>query len=315
MNWIKENKFLAGYLIAVVIGIIVFGGFLFASWSHYSQSSDTYNRQVGELHRLQNLGPYPDQENLLALKRQKDDYIQQAQALREKLVGMEKPTKKTSPEQFQAQLHEAVLDIRQKADQGGVKLDDKFYLGFDRYRNELPAEANTTTLTRELNAVHFMVSDMMQNKVVELKSIQRLTADEGVDSKASKGRSRARKAEPIQSRAVLLEFTTDQAALRKIIDDISASTQHFYVIRGIKVLNEKQEPPSRSDTLSNSSSGSSQPVSTTAEVSSAATQQTAGAAKKPQAEELHPVLGTEKLNVTMQVDILNFTRTDKNGLD
>lgn len=329
MNWIRENKFLTGYLVVLIIGVIVLAILLFTSWSKNSTNSAQYNHQVAELHRLQGLAPYPDQKNLTALKTQKSDYIQQVEQLQTKLEGMQAPVEKTSPEEFQSKLHEAVLDIRQKAGQNGVKLDDKFYLGFDLYRNELPSESQAAGLARELDAIHFVVSDMVGNKIVELKSVSRLPQSSLTTSPSKTRRPRLRsgrsahsaKTESMQHRSFVVNFTTDQPQFRKVLNDISTASKRFYVIRNIKALNEKQEPPSRSDGSAftpSSGSGSTDPAPaqqpaapTTAAATSGQGSSAQSAAKKPPVEDLHPVLGTEKLNVTMQIDIFNFAGAEK----
>ena len=64
MNWIRENKFLTGFIAVLVVGVGVLGYLLYSAYGDYSDVSDQYTAQAAKLNQLQSLTPYPDEENL-----------------------------------------------------------------------------------------------------------------------------------------------------------------------------------------------------------------------------------------------------------
>lgn len=314
MNWIQKNKFLTGYLIVLAAGLVGLGYFLYANWSQSVAVNGQYTQQVTELQRLETLPAYPNADNLEKLKMQSATFEKQVQALRDKVATMQFPLESVTPAEFQERLHKAEVDLSQAAQQNGVDVGAKFYFGFDAYNDHLSTVEQAPLLARQLQAIQFVISDLVNSKIAVLSSIQRqnLPEESEVSSKGGgrgpSARNRGRESKGGGSATVSrfkVQFTADQPAFRKALNDISSSNKQFYVVRSVTVLNEKQTGPEHAEIA--------QPTPTPEPASTP----TAGVAANSQlangqpAEQIKPVLGTEKLNVTLLVEIIDFATETK----
>ena len=71
MNWVKENKFLTGFIVVMLIGIGVLGYEVYSASSAYDDATDGYTKAAGEYNRLRHLVPFPNKQNLAGLRRAK----------------------------------------------------------------------------------------------------------------------------------------------------------------------------------------------------------------------------------------------------
>lgn len=71
MNWIKENKFLTGFFAAMLVGLGVFGSFLYSAMGTFDEATTRYDGLSSELSRLQNLTVSPSQKIWPRLRRRK----------------------------------------------------------------------------------------------------------------------------------------------------------------------------------------------------------------------------------------------------
>ena len=53
MNWIKQNKFLSGFIAVMVIGVGALGFLLFQAQSRYGEARTEYESKASELNRLE----------------------------------------------------------------------------------------------------------------------------------------------------------------------------------------------------------------------------------------------------------------------
>jgi hypothetical protein len=266
MNWIKENKFLFGFLVVMLVGVGVGAYFLLGAKSRYDEAYEDYQKRVGELNRLQRLPTYPNKENLEKLAGQKKQVDDEVSALAASLAAQQLPTEDLSPEQFQDRLKAAATAIKAKA-QGSpaVKLPgDKFFLGFERYETAPPAKEAAAALGRELKAIEWLCNQLIEVKVAEIKSLSRdeLPEEKGrvkADEKKKSGAPASAKAAPgkpdksdkgavkheVEKHRIELAFISDQARFRKLLNTIVEYKGQFFIPRLVNVKNEKVTAPAR----------------------------------------------------------------------
>jgi hypothetical protein len=132
----KQNKFLTGFLIVVLLGAGVLGFLLFQAKGKYNEAYDTYTTKAGELTTLQGGKPYPDEANykkMLDLQKAHQGAINGLQA---ELAAAEIPVKAMRPAEFQDKLKSTLDRIRAAAAQQNVGLpkDKTFALVRPRLR-------------------------------------------------------------------------------------------------------------------------------------------------------------------------------------
>jgi hypothetical protein len=59
MDWFKQNKFIASWLIVTLVGAGLLGFLFMSAKGAYAEASDAYTAKVGELQTMQNSTPYP----------------------------------------------------------------------------------------------------------------------------------------------------------------------------------------------------------------------------------------------------------------
>ncbi len=253
MNWFKENKFLTGYIAAMVVGVGVFGYLLFAAKGSYDEASDKYEHQASELSRLQHLQPYPNTANLEKVADQKKDHATKVEELRKTVVGMKLAQEPLSPEQFQDKLRASVTAFNQKAADKGTKIPDKFYLGFDTYATVPPKPEVAPFLGRELKVIENVLNDIINSNATELNSVKPddMIEEKGGGKKSGGGTQGGQGTNQKGQKSVAsrhsfeIVFTGYNRAAQSVINEITSDHDQFLIPRLVIVKNEKEQGPSK----------------------------------------------------------------------
>ena len=133
MNWAKQNKFLAGLLVVVLLAGGALGYLLFTAKGSADEASAKYEETANELKRLESLPIHPDGKNLKALELQRTEHQERTDSLFETLAGMAPTLETVSPEQFQDRLRETVTAFVKGCRGGGHGASETLLYGV-RYR-------------------------------------------------------------------------------------------------------------------------------------------------------------------------------------
>jgi len=254
MNWIKQNTFLAGFIAVMVIGVGVLGYLLYSASSHYDEVRGDYETKVRELNRLETLRPYPEEGNLKLFDEQKKQHAAAIEAFQTKVAAVQIPLDPISAVQFQNQLKEAVDRVTAKATAAGVKtMPNPFYLGFEKYQTQPPAAEAAPALGRQLKALEFVATKIIDSGVLELQKFERkpLPEEEGKakkerpDEPAAKSPKAEKTNKAVAYHAVQIEFTTDQSNFQTLLGLLVAAKEFFFVPRLVTVANEIPTAPQR----------------------------------------------------------------------
>ncbi len=281
MNWVRDNKFLAAFFLAMFLGIAGLGFLLYTAYGNYAEVSETYNGQVAQLLRLQSLQPYPDDQNLRKYKEQKDVFAAGVDDLRKTLAAQELPEPQITAVQFQDALKQSVAQYVTKAAAAGVKLPDGFYLGFESYRNVPPKAEAASPLGRQLKAIEIVMNQLLEARgVLSVDAINRLPLpqEQGAPLKGA-----AVKKPLVAYYPFDLKFTTLQPGFRRFLNGVVSAKEQFFVVRSVRIANSNDKGPPR------------------ALPGGAATPAPAGEKARFQF-----VLGTESVKVALRIDIVDF---------
>ena len=316
MNWVRNNRFLSTFLGVM----IVFGGglafLLYTSLSRYQQVDTDYRTQVAELHRLQNLHPYPDAASLKMYETARKDYAEAVTSLQTDLARHEPPPEPpVSPIQFQDRLRQTVDDLTHFAQQSGVALPDGFYLGFDQYRSTPPDAAAASPLNAQLNAITDLVTLLIKTRIDKLTSLTRGALPQentSATAAAAPGAAALRSAKPggtapsgsdlVSKQSIEVAFTTLPGSFRESLNNLSRD-KRLYIVRAIQVRNQVDKGPPRDDGM-NVPGGPGQPVTPTPAPTAPGPD---GVPNPPLPEKgvpLRYIVGQERLNVVARLDIV-----------
>lgn len=248
MSWIKENTFLSAFLAFVAVAAAVLAFLTFSAKGGYDKVSQTYDRQAAELATLQRKEPYPNEENLEAMKQSAARYGAAVSQLLSTLSALEIEPPQMSPEEFQRTLAASVAAVTEKARENGVKMPDTFYMGFEPYQSQLPAQDLAPQLGRQLAAMQMAIEALLENKPVSLDDLERVPLPSEPGAKAPK----AGDLEPAAAGSLLVEeqpfsidFTIDPIRLRRFMNDVATARRQFFIVRNVQIANEQPKSPPR----------------------------------------------------------------------
>ena len=248
MNWIKENKFLAGFLVVMLIGIGVLGYFVFDAMGRVDTAQENYTKQAAELKRLQNLPLSPNKKNLDALVAQKSEASKVIAEFQTSLGAQSFPLVPMTPEEFQDKLKATKTAILERATEGNTKLPEKFFLGFDAYETRPPAAEAAAPLGRQLKAIEWVLNQVFANHIMELDGKdpmkRQLLAEESgrkAEEPPKKSAGPARKDKLlVVTHSFELRMVCRQRQLAGLLNAIvGPKAPQFYIPRLLQVTNEK----------------------------------------------------------------------------
>ena len=248
MNWIKQNTFLAGFIAAMVIGVGVLGYLLFSARGKHEEVRADYEAKARELNRLETLKPYPEEGNLKQFDEQKKEHAAKIQEFIKKVTAVQVPLETISPVQFQDRLREAVTRVTAKVPTG-MKMPSPFYLGFEKYQTQPPTPEAAPALARQLKALEFAATKIIESGVTEFNKFERkpLPEEEGKvkkdkpDEPPARGPRVEKPSKTVVYQPVHIEFTAEQVKFRGVLNDLVTAKDQFFVPRLISVKNDGAE--------------------------------------------------------------------------
>jgi hypothetical protein len=304
MNWIKENKFLSGFIGILIVGAGVLGYLLYTAWGTYSDVSDQYTAQADALKQLQARVPYPDQANLAKYKTERDDLIDATHDLATSLSKMVLPIVEMSPSAFQDRLRDTLSAVSAEAAQNNVKLPEHFSMDFERYQTSPPSAEAAGPLGRQMAALKIVMDILIHEHVDTVISLQRAPLPQEAAA-AAPSRERGGRAGPenagaagglVEKYPFEIQFSANQPSFQKVLNDLAASTDQFFITRTLLVENSDPKP------VAKQVPGAPTP---------APAQPAAGSDAESGGGFLKFIVGTEKLNVAMRIDMVAFNPPGK----
>ena len=258
MKWFQQNRAFGMLLIGFAICMLLTGALLYWRWSVCTDVSQTFDQVEAERSRLEGLDPFPEDANYRKLQGYLQSYTEALNKFKEQLKSEVAPAPPLAPNEFQSRLRQAVVATFDRARMNNVKLPDKFQLGFDEFARAMPDTAVTPLLGQELSQIQMLINILLDAKVDSVTSFHRAPISEEhkgsptpTPSPAPGQRIAATKpgSTPaptlIQRNVVDVSFKASPSAARKVINEITASTGQFFIIRTLYVHNEKDKGPPR----------------------------------------------------------------------
>lgn len=331
MNWVQENKSLAGILGVMIAGILGLGAWLYLSYADYSTSMEEWSKNDGAIATLKGKKVFPNQENSEAREAEVSAYGDKVDSLRSALLSekVQQPIKPMSQTEFQAKLKERATAVVQMAKSADIALPADFALGFADYTNNVPRSPEVAAeLGVHLDVMERLITTVLQSGVKSVELFERTklpNEDRPVEPKPSavrkpadkpkkkEGKSKSKRAaiteeqaaEPVLDRyPVKLIVTTDQTPFQNIINTLCDPVKmpHFLVVRLVRVENERQDGPSREEIARKKN-----PEVSLEQTPDPTTPGGAAAASKV-APDAVTIMGEEKLKVYLEVDYVRFRK-------
>src|SRR6266576_1922969 len=300
MKWFQQNRALGTLLIVSGICLLLGAALLYWRWSVWSEAKQTFDQATTERNRLQGLNPFPNDANYRKLQGYLERYNAALGKFKDELKAEVAPVPPLAPNEFQSRLRQTTLAVEERARTNNVKLPEKFQVGFDEFARIMPSTALAALLGQELSQVQMLINILLDAKVDSITSFRRrpLPEERGPlpTPTPSPGQRVVAAAKPggtpplIQRNVVEISFKAPPGAARKVLNEITSSTDQFFIIRTLYVHNEKDKGPPHERT------GAPTPAP---KPQASPGQQVAGA--------LNFIVGNEHIEVSATIEMLRFT--------
>jgi len=260
MTWFKENTFLGGLIVTTVVlaGVIIFFGM---------KLQGTLDEKIAEvetkeasLKDMKGLNPFPTPPNAKAKTDSLKALLGDANKMQTQFLSFKPESTAAIPvNEFSALLKETDTKIRELFE-GKITLPESFYLGFEKYKSDLPKPESTGELAYELKAIEWLMEELAAAGATDVSNIVRheIPSEKGESwdgaskptrgsSSKSKSKAASRKRGPslpkIANRMPIeLVFKGPETALRDVLTAMADSEEYFYELRIARIKNESPIP-------------------------------------------------------------------------
>lgn len=318
MSWIKDNQFIAvlgGITLVGAAGLIVFG---LQGSSRYQAALDSYTELSNQANTSESLELYPTTSNSQGKRKAVVEYRDAVTGLQNDF-GKFRPATLESipPQEFTNRLKLANTEVLTAFEQGKTTVPGQFFSGFETYTGTLAREGATGILNYELGASKELFLALAKAAPSQLYNVyrQRLPEEDGTAWTAPAN-------EVARPLSFEVSFKATEKAARDFLSSIAKSDQYYYVIRSLKITNEKKTPPLVTDAKFEAPPAAPAPETAPSAGfvlpgDAAAPAAEAPAAAAPEAAPVEPapadtgrilsqVLGGEEVMVFVRLDVLQF---------
>jgi hypothetical protein len=319
---VQDNKFpiILGAVTAVAVGGLVWWGM--KSKGAYGQAKSDYDSASSELSRLTRSKPYPNQANQTEKAGNVADYATQVGELLAAFDPYRQTELQNVPvgeftDNLRAAREEAIAAFEKANPE--IEIPEGFYVGLRQFTDRPPSQNVTGVLSYELNAIKKLLLLLAEAKPTKLNNIHR------PDLPEESGQTVNLDGKAYRSYPVEITFTGREETLREFISSLDNQKEYYYVIRSLRLRNERQTPPNAGDARFEQPKPEPAAADPFAGGGFVFPDQDGGDAEEPAeepaaetpAEEtpagptdsgeiLKRVLGDEKVNVFLHIDILQF---------
>jgi hypothetical protein len=243
MNSIKSNPFLSA-----LAGItIVFCGALFYLASQgggkYDEAKASFDESYGAVSASEGIPLYPTAANRDGKRKALGEYRQAIGDLRslfDKFRPGELPN--VDPQEFTSRLKKANEDLTAAFKAAGSELPDGFFLGFEEYSIRLAPNEATGILGYQLDGISNALLGLADARPSRLIKVHREPIPEETG-----GTYESKPGDVARNFACEITFKGSESSARKFITHLGETGSHYYVIRCLKIINERDTPPNVED--------------------------------------------------------------------
>ena len=303
MNWFRENPFWSAFLAIAGGAFLLAAGLLWWTKGSYEDAMASYRESAAEQTRLESSNPYPSAANASKMKTYLDNYKAALDKLKAELKTRMLTEAPLAPNEFQTRLRQAIIRTAENARNNRVKLPANFFLGFDEFVSALPSPEDAPALGQELSQIQLLLNTIIDARVDAITVFHRIPHP-GMTPAAGPVSAATPRAPPkaspgpklIEERTVEFAISASPTAGRRVINQIAAENEQFFIIRAIHVKNQKDKGPSRGN------AGPTTPIPPPVPAVARASPAPAATPAGP----LNFIVGNEHIDLSARVELLNF---------
>lgn len=238
----QENRFpiILGATTAVLVGGLAYWGI--SSSGKYETAKQDYDAAASEISKLTRGPAYPDSANVVAKEKAVSEYRASVEEL-QNVFDKFRVTKleNVGVDVFGDGLRKARNELVGKFEASGTEMPADAHLGLGIYTRETVNKKNTGILLYQLRAFEELFDMLANSRVSKVSNIYRPELPEELNNKVDL-QGRSYRQHPIE-----ITFTGRESSLRNFLSAIDNSDKFTYVVRTIRVRNERITAPNAKD--------------------------------------------------------------------
>ncbi|BCX46530.1 hypothetical protein HAHE_04380 [Haloferula helveola] len=321
----QDNKFpiILGTVTAVAAGGLIFWGM--KSGGKYATAKEEFDSAQAQIGKMLRANIPPTQDNAREKEKAVTDYEASVADLQKAFDPLRQPKlENIEPSEFQNALLASRKDLIAKFEASGTEMPETFFLGLGKFSDTLPAKKDTGMLNFEMKAFANLLTKLAEAAPDKFKNAYW----PGLPNPPQEG-------DAVVEHPIELTFSGTEASLRKFLSSLDDSKEYFYIVRTMRVKNERASAPNASDARFEKPEEAPKPADPFAtggfvfpdedpapapaeedggaEGETPAEEETPAPAPEPEpagptdsGEILKQVLGSEKLDVFLRIDVVQF---------
>ena len=243
MNWIKSNPFvsaLAGITLVVCAALFFLGS---KGSDRYDGAKLFFDETLGSVQNSESIPLYPEPALRDGKRKALVEYGEAINSLRTLFDGYRPgDLENISPQDFTASLKAANKEVTDALESAGCEIPDGFLMGFERYGNEFATEKATGVLKYELDGVKHALLKLAESRPGELISVYREAIPEESGGQPADAPDSVTRAFGYE-----IAFKGSEASVRGFLSALGETEPYYYIVRCLKISNERDDPPKVSD--------------------------------------------------------------------
>ncbi|MBG7608155.1 MAG: hypothetical protein IZT59_09045 [Verrucomicrobia bacterium] len=243
MNWIKSNPFVAtlAAITLVICGALYFVGSQGAK--KYEEAKSSFDESYQAVQKAENIPLYPKADLRNGKSKALTEYGVAIEDLRTLFDGYRPgDLKNVSPQDFTASLKQANNEVTDALEAAGCKIPEGFLMGFEHYVYDLAKEKATGVLNYQLEGVKHALLQLAESRPSELLNVFREGIPEENDAEPDIGSK-----DVIRQFGYEVAFKGSESSIREFVSSLGKTEPYYYIVRCMKVENERDDPPQVSD--------------------------------------------------------------------
>lgn len=243
MNAIKSNPFVSAL---AGITIVVCGALFYLAsngGSKYDEAKAAFDESYAAVSVSENIPLYPKDDHRNGKRKALGEY---RQAISELSALFDKyrpgPLKNTDPQAFTNDLKKANQEVSKAFTSAGCSLPEGFFLGFEDYSQKLAGKESTGVLGYELEGIRHALLALADARPSQLIRIYRDVVPE-----ENGGNFQRKPNQVARDFSFEITFKGSEESARKFISYLGKTDPYYYVVRCVKIANERDTPPTVSD--------------------------------------------------------------------
>ncbi len=243
MTWIKDNKFLVALIGGTLIGMVALYFVGSKAASTYQTAKEEFDAAAADASSFERLALYPRQENRDGKTKALDDYRESVKALQAAFEPFRSAEiANVSPQEFTDRLKSVNAEVIEAFTSSETKFPEAFFSGFEEYRTSLANKDATGLMGYQLGTIKSLMLALSKSGASELRNFHRVPLPEEQGRKFTPQPNDVARPMPLE-----ITFTGSEKSVREFLSTITKTEGNFVVIRTLRVINTKKEPPRAGD--------------------------------------------------------------------